>query len=121
LSKAKVLEKAGISTQQASEWERPGDVPDDKFEGAAAIRSLNVPRPDLTDSERRAHSLHGKANSASHLRCRAGHAICGGMKTNLTIRIDPDIESRLAKLAMDEDRSLSVGSVKGRIEQKIAR
>jgi predicted transcriptional regulator len=29
------------------------------------------------------------------------------MKLSLTIRIDPDIENLLVKLAMDEDRSLS--------------
>jgi hypothetical protein len=35
-----------------------------------------------------------------------GNGICRGMKTNLTIRIDPDIQARLAELAVDEDRSL---------------
>jgi hypothetical protein len=32
---------------------------------------------------------------------------CRGMKKNLTIRIDPDIEDRLARLSVEEDRSLS--------------
>jgi hypothetical protein len=36
LSKAKVLNGAGISTQQASEWERLSEVPEDEFEGALA-------------------------------------------------------------------------------------
>jgi hypothetical protein len=37
-SKAKVLEKAGISTQQASEWERLADVPEEQFEAAFGLR-----------------------------------------------------------------------------------
>ncbi len=43
--KHKVLERVGISTQQASEWERLADVPEEKFEAALATKSVK----DLTD------------------------------------------------------------------------
>jgi hypothetical protein len=39
-SKARVLKEAGISTQQASEWERLADVPEDEFETALATKSV---------------------------------------------------------------------------------
>lgn len=39
-AKGDVLEKAGISTQQASEWERLSDIPEDKFEAALATKSV---------------------------------------------------------------------------------
>jgi len=39
-SKGKVLSDAGISTQQASEWERLSDVPQDEFETALAEKSV---------------------------------------------------------------------------------
>jgi hypothetical protein len=39
-TKARVLEKAGISSQQASEWERLSDVPDGDFETALATKSV---------------------------------------------------------------------------------
>jgi hypothetical protein len=38
--KHKVLEKAGISTQQASDWERLASVPQDEFETALAEKSV---------------------------------------------------------------------------------
>lgn len=38
--KQKVLSAAGISTQQASEWERLADVPEDEFEAAIATNSV---------------------------------------------------------------------------------
>jgi hypothetical protein len=38
--KGKVLERAGISTQQASEWERLSEVPEDKFEAPLAQKSV---------------------------------------------------------------------------------
>jgi hypothetical protein len=41
--KGKALEKAGISTQQASDWERLAAVPQDEFETALANKTL----PDL--------------------------------------------------------------------------
>jgi hypothetical protein len=41
-AKGKVLERAGISTQQASEWERLATVPEDKFEMALATKSVRA-------------------------------------------------------------------------------
>ena len=40
LPKASVLNSAGISTQQASEWERLSEVPSDQFEAALASKSV---------------------------------------------------------------------------------
>jgi hypothetical protein len=39
--KGKVLQRAGVSTQQASGWERLSEVPEDKFEAALANRTVN--------------------------------------------------------------------------------
>jgi hypothetical protein len=39
-TKAKVLSDAGISTQQASEWERLSDVPEEEFEAALPTMSV---------------------------------------------------------------------------------
>jgi hypothetical protein len=52
--KHKVLERAGISTQQASDWERLSDVPEDQFEGALATKSvrelIDTPTPVSDDA-----------------------------------------------------------------------
>ena len=38
--KGKVLENAGISSQEASRWERLSEIPEDKFEAALAQKSI---------------------------------------------------------------------------------
>jgi hypothetical protein len=54
-SKAKVLKNAGISTQQASEWERLADVPEEEFEVHLATSKAPSARGIVYDSVR----LHG--------------------------------------------------------------
>src|ERR1700730_4448849 len=40
-SKGEALSDAGISTQQASDWERLSDVPEDEFEAALSTKSVD--------------------------------------------------------------------------------
>jgi hypothetical protein len=56
-SRIPVLEKAGISTQQASDWERLSEVPEDQFEAALAQKSVR----DLIDKRRLGYHRGGFA------------------------------------------------------------
>jgi hypothetical protein len=51
--KDKVLDRADISTQQASDWERLAAVPEDKFEAALAQKSVRdlIDKPSPVDGD----------------------------------------------------------------------
>jgi hypothetical protein len=51
--KSKVLEDAGIEHQQASEWERLSEVPEDQFETALATKSVSelIVKPSSVDGD----------------------------------------------------------------------
>jgi phage N-6-adenine-methyltransferase len=55
LPKHKILDNAGITTQQASEWERLADVPEEQFEAAFAENK----RPSIDE-------IIGKSNAMAH-------------------------------------------------------
>jgi hypothetical protein len=55
--KTQTLSDAGISSQQASEWERLSEVPDDEFESALATKSVR----DLIDKNALAGVFHNNA------------------------------------------------------------
>jgi hypothetical protein len=86
--KGDVLKKAGVSSQEASRWERLSDVPEDQFEAALATKSvrdlIDKPRPvsddallfigTMRDFERRGYLARTPANLMTTQRCHKSGA-----------------------------------------------
>jgi len=70
-TRTRVLEKAGMSTQQASDWERLSDVPEDEFETALATKSvrdlIDKPTPAQDDSVAEGKELARRVNDFSQI------------------------------------------------------
>jgi hypothetical protein len=110
VGKLKALSNAGISHQQASEWERLASVPKDKFEEALATRSVAALLKEMAPSPLRIGTaasgfMASRMRGSSAIRGRAsGRCIGSG-------RIEPRHQDREKQAGVDLLPELLPGAV----------